>query len=339
LKLDIAIAGTPTAGADARAAEQSGYAGAWAAEMGHDPFLTCALAADRTRHVTIGTSIAVAFARNPMSTAYMANDLQALSRGRFVLGLGTQVRPHIEKRFSMPWDQPVARMREYVAALRSIWDCWQEAAPLAFRGDYYTHTLMSPFFTPERHDFGSPHVFLAGVGPKMARLAGQVGDGFICHAFTTPRYLREVTLPELRAGRAEAGLEMKGFDVTLPAMVVTGHGEEDVARATAAVRAQLAFYASTPSYRGVLDLHGWGALQEELTALSKQGHWGQMPMLIDDDMLTTLAVVAPPHEVGPELQRRLGGVVTRITLYMPYDIDRESVDDTVAGVRSACGDL
>ncbi|MDH3295294.1 MAG: LLM class F420-dependent oxidoreductase [Acidimicrobiia bacterium] len=302
--------------------EASGYDGFWIAETGHDPFLPLLLAAEHTSTVELGTSIAVAFARNPMTLANTAWDLQAYS-GRFILGLGSQIKPHITKRFSMEWSKPAARMREMVQAVHAIWDCWSTDGKLSFRGDFYTHTLMTPFFNPGPNPHGYPRIFLAGVGPLMTEVAGEVADGFICHAFTTERFLREVTLPALSEGRAKAGKTMEGFEISGPSFVVTGDNEEDLEAAAASTRQQIAFYGSTPAYRPVLDLHGWGDLQDELNRLSKQGDWKTMGTLIDDEILNTFAVVGEPEAIAPELKRRYGDCVNRISFYAPYSGEPE----------------
>jgi probable F420-dependent oxidoreductase len=327
-----------TAGAAALALEQAGYAGAWTAETNHDPFLPLLMAARDTTTLELGTSIAVAFARNPMTTANTAWDLQAFSKGRFVLGLGSQIKPHITKRFSMEWSHPAARMREFVLAMRAIWDTWLTGAPLAFRGEFYTHTLMTPFFTPDRNElagFGPPKVFLAGVGPRMTEVAGEVCDGFICHGFTTERYLREVTLPALHRGREAAGKSMDGFEIVGPSFVVTGTDDQQMDAARAGTKQQIAFYGSTPAYREVLELHGWGGLQDELNALSKQGRWVDMGNLIDDEMLNTFAVVGEPEQIAPELHRRYGDVVQRISFYAPYKSDPQRWQGVLDALRSA----
>jgi probable F420-dependent oxidoreductase len=322
MKVDGGISfDTANSAQSARDAEEAGYDGAWTAETSHDPFLACLLAAEHTERLEVGTSIAVAFARSPMTLAQTANDLQSFSQGRFILGLGSQIKPHIEKRFSMPWSKPAARMREFISAMRAIWDCWHNDTKLAFRGDFYTHTLMTPFFNPGPNQYGTPKVFLAGVGELMTEVAGEVCDGFICHGFTTERYLREVTLPALERGRAKAGKTMDGFEITGPSFVVTGTTEEELAKARQGTKQQIAFYGSTPAYRGVLDLHGWGGLQDELNALSKQGKWVEMGELIDDEILTTFAVVGEPEEVAPELLKRYGDCITRINFYTPYKSD------------------
>ncbi len=314
------------AGANAREAEAAGYAGVWTAETSHDPFLPLLLGAEHTEHLELGTSIAVAFARSPMTLANTAWDLQAFSKGRFILGLGSQIKPHITKRFSMEWSHPAPRMREFVLAMRAIWNTWLTGEKLEFRGEYYQHTLMTPFFTPSPADldgFGPPKVFLAGVGEMMTEVAGEVCDGFLCHGFTTERYLREVTMPALERGRAKAGKTMEGFEIIGPSFVVTGANDEQLEAAAAGTRQQIAFYGSTPAYKGVLELHGWGGLQEELNALSKQGDWVKMGTLIDDEILNTFAVVGPPESIAPELAARYGDVIQRISFYAPYKSDPE----------------
>ena len=307
-----------------REAEAAGYSGAWTAETAHDPFLPLLLAAEHTEELELGTSIAVAFARSPMTLANTAWDLQAYSKGRFVLGLGSQIKPHITKRFSMPWSKPAARMREFVLAMRAIWDSWLTGEKLEFRGEFYTHTLMTPFFTPPASDvegFGPPKVFLAGVGELMTEVAGEVCDGFLCHGFTTERYLREVTIPALERGRAKAGKSMDGFEIVGPSFVVTGNNDEEMEQAATGTRQQIAFYGSTPAYRKVLEVHGWGALQDELNAMSKQGKWTEMGELIDDEILNTFAVVGTPEEIAPELATRYGDVIQRLSFYAPYKSD------------------
>ena len=319
-------------------AETIGYSGVWTAETAHDPFLPLLLAAEHSEQLELGTSIAVAFARNPMTLANTAWDLQAYSGGRFILGLGSQIKPHITKRFSMEWSHPAPRMREMILAIRAIWDTWLTGEKLAFRGEFYTHTLMTPFFAPSASDldgFGTPKIFLAGVGTLMTEVAGEVCDGFICHGFTTERYLREVTIPALDRGRAKAGKTMDGFEIVGPSFVVTGSSDEEMEAAAEGTRQQIAFYGSTPSYRGVLDIHGWGGLQEELNGLSKQGEWAKMGTIIDDEMLNTFAVVGSPENIAPELSRRYGDVIQRISFYAPYSSDPDRWAAVMAALRAA----
>jgi probable F420-dependent oxidoreductase len=259
-----------------------------------------------------------------MTLANIGWDLQAYSGGRFNLGLGSQIKPHITKRVSMPWAHPAARMREMVLAIRAIWDCWNNGTKLDFRGDFYTHTLMTPFFNPGPNPHGDPKIFLAGVGERMTEAAGEVCDGFICHGFTTERYLREVTIPALLRGREKAGKKgLVGFEIVGPSFVVTGANEEELDKASQGTRQQIAFYGSTPAYKPVLELHGWGGLQDELNTMSKQGKWVEMADLVDDEILNTFAVVGEPEQIAPELHRRYGDVIERISFYAPYKSDPE----------------
>ena len=324
--------------ASVREAESAGYTGAWTAETSHDPFLPLLLAAEHSSKLELGTSIAVAFARSPMTLANTAWDLQAYSQGRFILGLGSQIKPHITKRFSMPWSKPAARMREMVLAIRAIWDCWLTGSQLDFRGEFYTHTLMTPFFTPPASDlagFGPPRIFLAGVGELMTEVAGEVCDGFICHGFTTERYLREVTIPALLRGRAKAGKTLEGFEIVGPSFVVTGNDQHEMNTAADATRQQIAFYGSTPAYSGVLELHGWDDLHGQLNSLSKQGKWAEMGSLITDEVLETFAVVGEPESIAPELHKRYGDVIQRISFYAPYKSDPERWSKVMSALQSA----
>ncbi|HLI43433.1 MAG TPA: TIGR03617 family F420-dependent LLM class oxidoreductase [Acidimicrobiales bacterium] len=302
----------------ARRVEQQGYDGAWAAETGHDPLLTLALAAGATERLELGTGIVVAFGRSPMITATMANDVQLLTKGRLLLGLGSQIKPHIERRYSMPWSHPAPRMKEYIQALHAIWDCWQSGGPLDFRGDFYTFNLMTPFFNPGPNPYGKPKVFLAAVGELMTQVAGEVADGILIHGFTTERYMREVTMPAIDKGLRRAGRDRSAFQVSYPGFVVTGETEEEVARAKAAVKAQIAFYGSTPAYRPVLEAHGWGDLQSQLHPLSRQGEWQKMAELVDDEVLDAFAVVAPPDQVAATVRERFGDMIDRFSFYAPY---------------------
>ncbi|HJQ48601.1 MAG TPA: TIGR03617 family F420-dependent LLM class oxidoreductase [Amycolatopsis sp.] len=338
MKLDRGAApGEADVREDAAAAERDGFDGFWTAEVKRDPFLGLALAATATERIQLGTGIALAFARNPMTTAATANELQALSRGRFLLGLGTQVKAHITRRFSMPWSRPAARMREYVLALRAIWSTWHTGAALDFQGEFYTHTLMTPMFVPPEHGFGAPPVVLAGVGETMTEVAGEVADGFLAHGFTTERYLREVTVPALERGRAKTGGSLDGFILKGAPMIAVGRTDEELAKAKAGVRSQIAFYGSTPAYRAVLALHGWDEPGERLHQLSREGKWAEMGTLIDDEMLAAFAVVGSPEQAGRELVRRYGDVFDRASLYTPYEVDPTLVTHTAAAIRAAAG--
>jgi probable F420-dependent oxidoreductase len=339
-RVDVAL--SPTGDVDQRQAAQdaelSGYDGLWVGEITHDPFLMLSLAATATRRLELGTSVALALARSPMALAVTANDLQALCGGRFRLGLGSQVRAHITRRFGMPWTRPAARMREFVLALRAIWDCWagtgDQGQRLDFQGEFYRLSLMPPQFVPRPHQFGPPPVLLAAVGSAMTETAAEVADGLLCHGFTTARYLEEVTLPALRRGRGGC---LDGFDVVGHPMIVTGRSEADLRRAQAAVRAQVAFYASTPAYRPVLDLHGWGELGEGLHRLSRLGRWPEMSALVDDTVLAAFAVIGEPRAVAAELGSRYGKLFTRCVLHTPYELHPDVLAEIADGVRCGAG--
>jgi probable F420-dependent oxidoreductase len=304
----------PKVGRRVAAAEAAGLDCLWAAETTNDPFLSLTLAAEHSTSVLLGTGVAIAFARNPMSLAYTTNQLQEYSGGRVVVGLGSQVRRHIEQRFSMTWSRPAARMREYVLALRSIWASWNEGAPRGFEGEFYTHTLMTPVFAPPSHEFGPPRVFLAAVGPRMNEVAGEVADGVITHGICSARYLREVIVPALDRGLATSGRSRQELEVTCPGFISVVEDPSKMEKARDAMRRQIGYYASTPAYRPVLDLHGWGDLQGELYACSKEGRWADMAHLVDDDVLDTLTIVCAPGDLAGEVGRRYGGLVDRINV-------------------------
>jgi probable F420-dependent oxidoreductase len=316
-------------GKSAKVQEDLGYDGIWSAETAHDPFFPLLLAAMETERVELGTGIAVAFARNPMVLAQIANDLQLASEGRFLLGLGSQIKAHIEKRFSMPWSHPAPRMRELVLAMRAIWDTWHKGTKLEFRGEFYNHTLMTPFFNPGPNQFGPPKVFLAAVGEKMTEVAGEVCDGLLAHGFTTERYLKEVTIPALERGLEKGGRQRRDFEISYPAFVVTDDQSDQF------VRQQIAFYGSTPAYRGVLELHGWGDLQTELNTLSKQGEWVQMGKLITDDIRDAFAVVGDPAEIPKQVIARVGGVIDRVSFYTSGLGDPEQMKTVIAEFKAA----
>ena len=314
--------------------EEAGYDGVAVAETANDPFLPLVLAAEHSRRAELITSIAVAFARNPMILASLANELQAYSQGRFILGLGSQIKAHIEKRFSMPWSHPAPRMREMIQAIRAIWATWHEGKTLNFRGEFYTHTLMTPVFTPQRHDYGPPKIFLAAVGPGMTEVAGEVADGILLHGFTTEKYLREVTLPAVENGLRKAGRSRQDFQVSFPIFVVSGANEESFQKAKKTIRERIAFYGSTPNYRGVLEAHGWGELQPELNLLSKQGRWQDMGTLIDDQVLDAFAIVAAPDQVPVRIRDRFSGLVDRVTVAFPF-VEKSRRPDLVRTLKAA----
>ncbi|MGQ0431284.1 MAG: TIGR03617 family F420-dependent LLM class oxidoreductase [Microthrixaceae bacterium] len=321
------------AGAAAQALEQAGYAGAYTFEGPHDPFLPLVLAADATRDLELTTGVAIAFARSPMTIASQADDLHRLSEGRFHLGLGSQIRPHIERRFSMPWSAPAARMRELVLAVRAIWATWNERVPLRFEGEHYTHTLMTPFFDPGPSPFGSPPIWLGGVGPMMTEVAGEVADGFMVHPLWTDQSLAELTLPALERGRGRTGARERPVRLSASVMVATGPDDASIDAATRAIRTQIAFYGSTPAYKVVLDLHGCGHLQPQLRAMTKAGDWLGMAALVPDDLLHAVAVVASPDDVAARVLARCGTSVERVGLNTPYDVDPEVAQHLVASLR------
>jgi probable F420-dependent oxidoreductase len=314
--------------------EAAGYDGIFSFEGRHDPFFPLLLAAEHTERVQLTTAVAIAFARNPMTLAQTAYDLQLASHGRFRLGLGTQIKPHIEKRFSMPWSQPVERMRELVLAIRAIWDCWHTGAALDFRGDFYRHTLMTPFFNPGPSPYGLPGIFLAGVGPRMTEMAGEVADGFIVHPFGTERSLRELTIPAVERGAARGGRSLAEVEVAFPLMAVVADSDEQLARGRDAMRPRLAFYGSTPAYKVILDVHGWGDLQPELNRLSKTGDWATMSSLITDEMVDAFSVQGSPDKIGPRVRKRYGDLVQRVSFDTSAQLDGDRVSAVLAGFRT-----
>lgn len=298
-------ASTPSGCADEAAQfEQMGLSAAWSFEASHDPFLPLAVAAERTEHIQLGTAIAVAFARNPMTCAVTAWDLQRHSEGRFILGLGTQIRPHITKRYSEQWSRPAERMREYIEAIRAIWHTFETGERLNHRGEFYTHTLMTPFFNPGPIGMAPPPIYVAGVGPRMVDVIGAAADGFFVHPFHTAQFMTEVTLPALAAGATSAGRDPGEVTVACLNIVAMGENDEQIAKARRSAAGQLAFYGSTPAYAGALDHHGYEDLQPRLNTLSKQGNWREMTELIDDDLLDLVVVSGTPAEVGAQIAER-----------------------------------
>jgi len=297
----------------AEAAEAVGFDCLWTAETQHNPFLPCALIAEHTRKMSIGTAIAVSFARSPADLAYTAWDLSAQSGGRFILGLGTQVRGHIEKRFGMPWpESPVGKLREQIQVIRAFWDCWQNDTKLRFDGEYYRIRLMSPFFNPGPIQHPDIPIYIAGVNTGLARLAGETCDGFHAHPFNSPRYLREVLLPAIEEGLGKAGRRREDISVSVTAFVATTPEEENFARA------QISFYASTPSYRPVFALHGWEDVAEKLSAHAAKGEWGEMFSLVTDEILETFCLVTDAESLPARMKERYQGIADRLTLYTPF---------------------
>ncbi len=326
---------------DARATfprlEEVGYDGAFSFEAKLDPFLPLAVAAEHTRRIRLGTAIAIAFARNPMNLASVAHGLQLITGGRFVLGLGSQVRPHIERRFGMPWSRPAARMREMVRAIRAIFRTWEGEAPLDHHGEFYRHTLMIPAFDPGPSPFGPPPIFLGGFGPMMTAVAGEVADGFIAHPFTSRKSLLEHTMPALEEGLAKRGRSRGDLEIISATLVVTADDEASFERSKLAARKQLAFYGSTPAYRPTLVCHGWEEIHDELNRLSKQGRWDEMTGLIDDEVLETIAVVGERGQIAGKLRARLEGIADSVSLTHNRMPDPEQWADIVADLRAARG--
>ena len=302
----------------ARRIEDYGFAGLWTTETAHNPFLPLPLAAAATQRISLGTAIAVAFPRSPMITAQTAWDLASQSGGRFILGLGTQVKPHIEKRFSTMWAAPAPRLREYIESLRAIWNSFQTGVPLKYRGEHYRFTLMTPFFSPGAIDHPDVPIYIAGVNEHLCRLAGELCQGFHVHPFHTVRYLNELVIPNIEHGAAKAGRTPADCALTCAVFVVTGKNAGEIRDNAGMVRAQIAFYASTPSYRTIMEMHGWGELANRLNAMSREGRWFEMGDLISDTMLNEFAVIAPHDELAHAVKARYAGLLDRVGYYFPF---------------------
>ncbi len=323
MKLDAALppTGLKDIPAIAKAAEEIGFDALWTQETQHDPFLPCALITEHTTRLNFGTAVAVSFARSPANLAYTAWDLAAQSDGRFILGLGTQVKAHIERRFGQPWpESPVKKLREQIQVIRAFWDHWQNGTKLNYRGEYYKITLMSPFFNPgplpsplgEGLGVRSIPIYIAGVNTGLAKLAGELCEGFHVHPFHSPRYLKEVMLPAFEEGAAKENRKREDVSVSVTAFVATTPEEVNFARA------QISFYASTTSYRPVMDLHGWSGIAEKLSAHAAKGEWTEMPMLITDEMLSEFCLVTEENKLADELKKRYEEIADRLTLYTPF---------------------
>jgi probable F420-dependent oxidoreductase len=335
VKIDTQLTGFETAPDRARFLESVGLDGAFTFEGPHDVFTPLILAAGATRSLQLITNVAVAFPRNPVQLAHQAYDLQLLSEGRFTLGLGTQIRAQVEKRYGADFDRPVARMREKVAALQAVFSSWETGERLDFRGQFSSHTLMPPIFNPGPNPFGTPPIAIGGLGPQMVRLAAEVADGLLVMPFNTAAHFRERTLPAIEEGLARGQRDRSDLEVTAEVIVGCGRDEAEIEAARTGVRWLLAFYASTPAYRPVLEVEGWEDLQPELNALSKAGRWNEMPACIDDTMLATLAVLGSPAEVATTVHHRFGGHVDRVGFYTPYQV----TDETIAAVVTALKDV
>ena len=315
----------------AKGAERVGFDAIWSSETQHDPFLPLALVSEHTERLRFGTSVAIGFARSPATLAYTAWDLAETSKGRFILGLGTQVAPHIKRRFGMPWpESPVGKFRELIEAIRTFWQTWQTGERLNFRGEHYKLTLMPPFFNPGPIDYPDIPIYIAGVNTGLSRLAGEVADGFHAHVYHSRRYLEEVVRPGIEVGARNASRSVGEIQLSTAAFAVTRPEEADF------VRTQIAFYASTPTYRSVMELHGWGDTADRLQVLARKGVWQEMAMLIDDEMLDVFAVVCSPNDLPEKLAERYAGLVDRLALYVPFIPGErdEEWSELLAGVRA-----
>lgn len=339
MKFDTQLTGCETAPLEASRLEELGIDGVFTFEGPHDVFTPLILAAGATRSIELITNVAVAFPRNPIQLAHQAYDLQLLSKGRFTLGLGTQVRAQVERRYGADFERPVARMRDKVAALQAIFHAWETGGRLDFRGAFSSHTLMPPTFDPGPNPYGMPRIGIGGLGPQMVRLAAEVADALLVMPFNTVEHFRARTLPAIDEGLVRGGRARGDLQVTAEVIVGCGRDDTEMEVARTGVRRLLAFYASTPSYRPVLEVEGWEDLQPELNALSKAGRWGEMPDRIDDTMLTTLAAVGSPKEVSAIIDDRFGGTVDRIAFYTPYQISDDTMGELVGafvGSRGSC---
>lgn len=306
--------------------QDRGFDAMWTPETAHNPFFPLTLAAYATSTLELGTAIAVAFPRSPMVMAHLAWDLAGQSQGRFMLGLGTQVKAHIVRRFSTEWGSPGPRLKDYILAMRAIWRAWQGNEPLAYKGEFYKHTLMTPFFQPAPIEHPDIPIYIAGVNTYLCQLAGELCQGFHVHPFHTTGYLRDVIIPNVEEGAQRTGRSRDDVNLTCAIFVVTGETERDIEDDMDTVKSQIAFYASTPSYRAVLEHHGMGDLQESLSRLAREGRWLEMHDLISDDLLNEIAVVATHEDLPHKVRERYDGLLDRVGYYMPYEAgDREDM--------------
>jgi probable F420-dependent oxidoreductase len=337
MKFDVTIfpEDLNTVGGLAQAVEAQGFDGLWTAETAHNPFLPLTHAAAHTKQINLGTAIAVAFPRSPMVVANIAWDLAEQSKGRFILGLGTQIKAHITKRFSAEWGPPVPKLREYIESMRAIWATWQNGTPLRYEGEHYKFTLMTPFFAPNAMPYSDIPIYIAGVNDGLCRLAGELCQGFHVHAFHTPRYLRELIIPNIELGAAKAGRKRQDISLNCAIFVVTGKTDEEIRNNGVMVKSQIAFYASTPSYEAVLEMHGWQEVGQRLNAMSRAGQWAEMWQEISDEMLDEFAVVAPEADLARKVQERYAGLLDRIGYYFPFkpeERDRQALWEDAARV-------
>ncbi len=322
------------AASEARRLSAIGYDGVYSLEGSWDPFFPLVIAAEHAPELDIATGIAVAFPRNPMHLAYQAWDLQKFSKGKFLLGIGSQVKAHIEKRFGVGFSPPAARMREYILALKAIFDCWQNGAALNFHGEYFRHTLMTPMFNPGPLEFKPPPVLLGALGPLMTEVAGEVADGLIVHPFNSMPFLIDHALPAVHRGLARSGRERGDFILQINAIVITGETDEARAAAAASVRSLLGFYASTPAYRPPMDAVGYGDLQPELNRLSKEGRWDELGAYIDQSFLDAFATSGRPEEIAGKLRHKYGAHADRLAIYAPYAAPDAMWSSIISGLKA-----
>ena len=320
---------------EVKSLEAKGYAGAFTYEGPHDPFFPLLLASRASESIDLYTAVAIGFARNPMILANIGWDLQATTKGRFMLGLGTQIKPHIEKRFNMSWSKPATRMKEMVLAIKEIWRTWEANERLDFRGEIYQNTLMTPMFNPGPAPYGPPPIFLAGVGPRMTEVCGEVADGFLTHPFGTAKSFQDLTLPALDRGLAASGRGASDLSISLQLMICSGRNDEEIEQSRQVTKQQIAFYGSTPAYKPVLDCHGWGDLQPELNAMTKQGKWDEMNALISDELVESVAVCAPIGEVAERVIERCQGRADRVSLVAHWTRDPDLWDDVVRDLNAS----
>jgi probable F420-dependent oxidoreductase len=338
VKVDVGLWVEPQDTAvQAKEYEDLGYDMMFVPETSHDPFLPVALAASATTRLGLRTGVAVALPRNPLHLAMVANDLQTISKGRFVLGLGSQVKPHIEKRFGSPWIDPIGQMREMVLAIRAIWHSWNSDDQLDFRGEFYNHTLMTPFFSPGPNEYGVPRIQLGAVGPKMAEIAGEVADGVALHGVSSEKFIREVTIPAIERGLARMGRSRDDFELTFPNLIATGDSPEELAENTAILSRHFAFYASTPSYSRVFELHGFSDLQRSLYELTREKRWDDLGKLVTEDVLKVFTVRGTPEEVSERIVTRVGDVADRVSFFSPAPITPSQISRILKGLQAAPG--
>ncbi len=318
------------------AAEELGFDGLWTAETNHDPFLPLTIAAEHSQQISLGTGIGVTFPRSPTVLAQLAWDLARFSNGRFILGLGTQVKAHNVLRFGVAWEKPVKKMREYVQAIRAVWACWQNGTPLRFEGEFFTLRLMTPFFNPGPNDFGFPPIYISAVNKMMLNLAGELCDGVHLHAIHSAKYMREFALPNLEKGRAKSGRKREDFVINTAVFAIPSDDPTYARWAEEYVKQQISFYMSTPAYRVLAELHGWEEIALQLGQMARSGEWAAMPSLINDDILSTVAVTGTWAQLPAIIEQKYGNLLDRVSYYLPFvpGENEEGWQATIAGFKA-----